>query len=103
MSISGKKSDQLSILCGVLQGTILGPTVMLFLTYINDLPHPSTHSLTFLFADDTKCLKQISSSSDRVLLQCDIDATSDWAKLWNLSFNKTKYLMSNSSLKQIHL
>ena len=48
---NGYSSEVKSIKCGVPQGSVLGP--LLFLLYINDLPHVSTKMRFFLFADDT--------------------------------------------------
>ena len=42
-------------------GSILGP--LLFIIFINDIPGSSLHSSMFLFADDSKLQKAISSSS----------------------------------------
>ena len=43
--------------------------VFLFLIYINDLPSCTTYVNLFLFADDTKCLKSITTPVDTTLLQ----------------------------------
>jgi hypothetical protein len=48
---NGAKSDRLNIICGVPQGSILGP--ILFLIYINDITNASKLLHLILFADDT--------------------------------------------------
>jgi sarcosine oxidase/L-pipecolate oxidase len=49
--VNGHLSNNRTLLCGIPQGTILGP--LLFLLYINDLPNYLEHSQARMYADDT--------------------------------------------------
>ena len=51
VELDGVKSPNQTMLCGVPQGSTLGP--LLFLIYINDLPNSSEHLSFKIFADDT--------------------------------------------------
>ena len=70
------------------QGSILGP--LLFSIFKNDLLQHVRHSLTVLFADDTKCLSPISYILDCQLLQSNLDQLSTWNSDWRLLFNELK-------------
>ena len=51
VQIGNSKSDALRQICGVPQGSILGP--LFFILYINDLPARCNELEFILFADDT--------------------------------------------------
>ena len=61
-----------------------------YLLFINDLPTFVNHSIISLFADDTKCLRQICSLDDSLLLQQDLDHLAEWCQTWKISFNYSK-------------
>lgn len=54
VSYQGVNSERISILCGVPQGSVLGP--LLFLIYTNDLHNISNYGKYILFADDTNII-----------------------------------------------
>ena len=82
--LQGVTCAPLPVLSGVPQGSILGP--LLFLVYINDLPSViNCDSSIGLFADDSKCFKTILDSQDCTNLQNDLDAISEWSKVFALT------------------
>ena len=56
VAVRGSYSNWTDVISGVLQGSVLGPT--LFIMYVNDLPDYIKSSLG-LFADDTKIYRPI--------------------------------------------
>jgi len=86
--INNSNSSLLPVESGVPQGSILGP--LLFIMYMNDLPNAVLFSKIFLFADDTKCFKNIRVNSDTHLLQEDVNCLFDWSLTSHLSFHPSK-------------
>ena len=76
ISINASYSSPASLLCGVPQGSILGP--LLFLLYINDLPQAVVSNL-LLYADDTCTVFQHKSKTEieKQLIR-DFPSVCDW-------------------------
>ena len=80
-------------MCGVPQGSILGP--LLFLIYINDLPLSSPTSHFIIFADDTNILFSHKDPDQlETLINKELNNISNWFKLNKLSLNidKTNFM-----------
>ena len=77
--INGVLSDSTSVISGVPQGSVLGPT--LFLIFINDLVNQVKFSEIRLFADD---LKVFTTSEKGDFLQQDLNSIVSWTKAWQL-------------------
>ena len=103
VNINGVDSDIMKIVCGVPQGSVLGP--LLFLLYINDLPN-ATEFLTLLFADDTTF--QYSGDNLDLLFEksnFELEKASIWFKANKLTLNvkKTKFMLFCDKKSQINL
>ena len=87
-------SQQNSILCGVPQGSILGP--LLFLIYVNDIVKCCNNCTPVLFADDTNLIFS-HKNLNQLYVQTNIELNNicNWFKCNKLSINieKTKFLL----------
>ena len=92
--ISGAYSSWETVISGVPQGTILGPT--LFLLYINDIA-VDLKSCCKLYADDCILYQIIQDPSDSLCLQQDLNRLSTWSEKWGLKFNEDKCKMMHLS------
>ena len=88
--VGGESSQDIPVLSGVPQGSVLGP--LLFLLYIDDVSDIllSDGSTLNLYADDMLLYKPVKSIEDFGHLQLDIDRISDWVSCNKLTLNPTK-------------
>ena len=98
ISYNNKNSSIKNIICGVPQGSILGP--LLFLLYVNDLQNASQIFKPIMFADDTNLF--YSHNNIKQLFQIvnqELKQIQTWFNTNKLSLNltKTKYIFFHSS------
>jgi len=104
VSINGYNSTNKSVVCGVPQGSVLGP--LLFLIYINDINNSIRFSSIHLFADDTNLL-HINKSYTSLCknINSDLKGIVHWlnANLICLNAKKTELIFFSSSRKKHNL
>jgi hypothetical protein len=96
-------SSTRTVLCGVPQGSILGP--LLFIIYINDLTNVSSLIEVVMFADDTNLfIKEKSIEKLTETANLELSKISKWFKLNKLSLNikKTNFILFRNK-KRKHL
>ena len=89
--VKNKFSSWKSVINGIPQGSVLGPT--LFVLSINDLPDVCS-SMCQLFADDAKIFRNVSSEEINEF-QDDLNRLIEWSEIWQLSFNLEKMQVSS--------
>ena len=89
----GIKSTYLNIICGVPQGSLLGP--LLFSIYINDIVNACNLSKIYLFADDGALLFDNICRKTYLSIQIEMLTIIKWLAVNKLSLNteKTKILI----------
>ena len=94
VNIDGCSSELLDVICGVPQGSILGPT--LFILYINDICNVTNLVKFILFADDTNVF---CAGDNKLELECmlnrELAKLCKWFAVNKLSLNlsKTSYML----------
>ena len=102
VELDGVSSNVLFLSTGVPQGSILGP--LLFLIYMNDIPHCAKYFNFILYADDTTLSNIIQIPSMSPLnINDELAKVYDWLAVNKLSLNvkKTKYVIFHAINKKI--
>ena len=101
--IGSHVSEKENTLCGVPQGSVLGP--LLFLTYVTDIYNASNKLELFLFADDTNLLYANKNlKSLETVLNDELLKIVDWLTANKLSPNvkKTNYIIFHPYPKRLN-
>jgi hypothetical protein len=94
VSFNNEKSSSKNIICGVPQGSILGPT--LFILYVNDMCNVSDVLKCILFADDTNLFYTGNNIDDMCnVVSLELDKLNVWFMVNKLSLNvkKTNFML----------
>ena len=94
VQIGDTHSDSCSIICGVPQGSILGP--LLFLIYVNDMRAAVSCKL-LLYADDSALLTSGEDVSEiEGVLSRELESLSEWSERLSLHLGKTQSILFGS-------
>ena len=102
VSLAGVESSRQTVVCGVPQGSSLGP--LLFLIYINDIPNCSEKLSFRIFADDTNNFASSPNATQlETLINQELLKVKEWCDTNRLSINfkKTNYMIIKSNKKKI--
>ncbi len=104
-SVNGSRSNEQKSVCGIPQGSILGP--LLFILYINDLPNYVSNVNVSMYADDTAIYYSSNDVNDIVdKMNNDLVNVDKWLAKNKLSLNvdKTNFMLIGTpqKLAQVH-
>ena len=87
--VNGAKSQPADVISGVPQGSVLGP--LIFIVLLGDIDFELTVTSVSSFADDSRATGKVSSESDIIAIQHDLETIYQWAEANNMLFNSTKF------------
>lgn len=102
VSLDGIESSIQTVICGIPQGSALGP--LLFLINIHDIPNSSYILSLRIFAGDTNIFAPSYKARDlKILVIQELLKVKEWCDLNKLSINfkKTNYMIIRSAQKKI--
>jgi len=88
VEVGGALSHPYKATSGLSQGSSLGP--LLFVIFINDICDCIHFSSFLLYVDDLKIYRTVSTVSDSILLQSDLDSIGSWCSNNFLALNLNK-------------